>query len=56
MAAAPSHKPGNVIVGDLAQQLGRAEVLDQALNITPGVSRSRVVLADLLPVAARHVV
>src|SRR5262245_38756878 len=56
MAPAPGDKARNVIVHDLGQQRGWAEIVDQAGEVAPRVTLAGVVLTDLGPIPARHVV
>jgi hypothetical protein len=56
MAAAPGHQPRHVRVGDLGDQPGPAEALDDPREVTLGVVGAGMVLPDLVPVAVGHVI
>jgi hypothetical protein len=47
---------GHVSIGYLGNQLGRANIFDQARKVPRGVVVTGVILADLFPIASRDVI
>src|SRR5262245_50057304 len=58
MCAPPRHHARNVVARDLGDQLVRAEMrtFNDLFQVRPGIGRSGMMLADLLPVPASHVI
>jgi len=56
MPAPPCHQPGDIVVGNVGDQLVLAEKLDRIAQLPFGVAGSRMVLSDFLPVTPSHVI
>src|SRR5262245_45510778 len=56
MAASPCDQLGHVVARDLGDQLVLAEELDQQIEAVLSADRARMMLAHLLPVAARDII
>src|SRR5262245_45339001 len=56
MPAPPRHQLGHVVACYLGQQFVFAEELDQQFESVLGANSTGMMLANLLPVAARHIV